>query len=166
MKQLSRVLAIFLTLSTLSTAHASWGVIGGANFYNYQDSGSDTKADLAAGLAFESWLSPGLSLELDAMYVKNTNNNSTYDALHVPILARLNLLPMFSLGGGLYAQYGFEGYGRKDLTMGAVASARISIPFGLTSLFVEGRYIHGLSAQFSSGPLKQRGIQLLAGLMF
>lgn len=169
MKNLKRIIfSLIVGTTALSgiSAHAGWGVLGGANLYNLSDSNLDTKANVVAGLAFDGYVSEGFGLELDALYARNETNAFSYSSVQVPVQLRFQLIPVLNIGvGGYYAYATDEFIGHKRSDAGAVGSVRLNLPLSQVNLFVEGRYLYGLMDQFDVGDAKTRAIQALLGVV-
>jgi len=165
MKNLKRIIVAIVALTGIS-AHAGWGILGGANMYNLSDSNLDTKANVVAGLAFDGYVSEGFGLELDALYARNHTNAFNYSSVQVPVFLRFQLVPILNLGvGGYYAYATDEFIGHKRSDAGAIGSVRVGVPISTVNLFVEGRYLYGLMDQFDVGDAKTRAVQALVGVM-
>jgi len=190
MKYLNRILMMMAVIGlTGASAHAGWGILGGATLSHPSMNPSfnlSSKAAVTGGLAFESSIAPGLGLEADVLYqtqkVEALGVTQTRKGINVPVMLRFHLLPLVSLGVGGYFTNGigdidnngtsgsYDASGMKKTDAGAIGSLRIAIPAGLASVVLDGRYQYGLSNQIKNtagnASIKTRNIQVLAGLMF
>jgi hypothetical protein len=107
-------------------------------------------------------------LEIDAIYVDNKTDSIQFKAIQLPVLVRFNLLPGTSLGLGGYAQYALDSVpGWKKTNFGGVGSVRFELPLAFAKLFLEGRYLFGLSNLVEGvTETQQRSFQALFGLRF
>ena len=139
------------------------------------------------------------NLEIDAIYVNRkfeiatsapTDDTISYQALQIPVLLRINLLPggLVSVGAGGYYEVGMGSISDTNDTNGSVSSEtyssaliktsdfgllgslRVQIPvFIRTHVLVDARYLYGLTEQStapSTATIKNRYVQVFAGLGF
>lgn len=158
-----------------ANAQKSWGIRAGANFSNVSESNTDMQTGIYAGLYKQFglvskllYIQPELQFSSQGFDTKTTSTELNY--FQVPVLARLYILKAFSLETG--PQIGFL---VSDKTSGAVnpdyntfdtswaVGMSINLPLGL---FIDTRYIAGLSDLADNVTSKNQVIQVSAGLRF
>lgn len=174
LKTLSFVLFLFLIVNA-ANAQKSWGIRAGANFSNVSESNTDMQTGIYAGLYKQFglvskllYIQPELQFSSQGFDTKTTSTELNY--IQVPVLARLYILKAFSLETG--PQIGFL---VSDKTSGAVnpdyntfdtswaVGMSINLPLGL---FIDTRYIAGLSDLNDFSSSKNQVIQVGAGFRF
>ena len=85
----------------------------------------------------------------------------TSQTLEIPVLLRYSILPLVSLGAGLYGAT-FVGTPSNSADFGMVAGVAATLPVGFYDLLVDGRFEQGFTN--ISPTTKRSEIQILAGV--
>jgi hypothetical protein len=201
MKLNIRLLALSIVLMGISqSAKAEIGVMLGYNMWSPSFSVPTAgvvstvsgKGGFLGGLSYTASLVPMIGLEIDGLYVTRkadlvltglVNQTQTFsqNVIEIPVLLRLHLMPLISVGVGPYFALGMgnvtvngtsESYsaaGVQTSDFGGVASVQLGLPLGLVKLSLDARYVLGMKEQStdtSTNSEKNREIQILAGLKF
>lgn len=170
-------------------AGTRWSVLGGVGFSDTKFVGAGTDNG-TAGLGFGGGLGlefggPFLSVEVDAIYVLrkvvSPTASLTHPNLQIPIIARIGLGSIISIGAGGYLALGIGSVGSsigpsvsyasvyKTLDYGITTSLAFDFKIGpATSLVLDGRYCLGLAdvSVNSAGSMKWSDIQVFTGVRF
>lgn len=175
------VFGVLFILGAAASASAGdrFSVFGDLGHSIYSSEGVTTQGEpgTGAGLGVEFPMGPSSGLEIDAIYLKRKNLiQASY--LQVPIVYRLWLGKMFTIGAGAYYAQGmgsvtanggtetFSAAGYTSNDIGLTGAAGFNIPLSSFNLLVEGRYdlgvynvsaIQGVTATFND-------FQLLVGI--
>ena len=138
------------------------------------------KASLGFGVTYSATDNPIINIEFGAFYIPRKIstgivNEMSLNSIETPLLLRFTLLPLISVGAGVYYAYALNSpsatdafqYSRHDL--GFVFTARLDLPV-LPGFGVVGdlRYLNGLRDLDNDAfnTFYFRDIQLLAGVRF
>ncbi len=188
MKLLSSLLVLLAMLASPHAQALEAGLLGGLNFWSPSASSNSgtitttTGNNLAAGAYVQKSFNPLFDVELGLMYLKKkadltllgTTSSSSYNAIQIPLILRTGFIPgnFFNVGAGAYYETvsGSTSSGQKSSDYGLVGSAQVRFPLApLTKFILDARYLMGLSEQSTDTAnlsLKNRGVQVLAGLSF
>lgn len=160
-----------LSLGLSSPAHAlvSFGIKGGMSLAKTASDSAISAATFgtgyAAGFSLDVGMAP-ISFLIDALYTQRKftlpTSGYSYDVIHIPVQAKLHLMPLlFVSGGGYYdmvigstvKNYNSSGTytgtsafssNTQKFDYGAVLGLGASLPLGVSSLTIEARYNYGL----------------------
>ncbi|MBC7846229.1 MAG: PorT family protein [Flavobacterium sp.] len=167
--------AIFIFLAGHSIHAQGWGIRGGANFSTLSDSDVKSQTGFYGGLYKQFGIVPKLlyiqpELQFSSQGFETETGSTDLNYIQVPILARLYVLKLFSFETG--PQFGFL---ISDKTSGPINpdynTFNTSWAFGMSinlplGLFIDGRYITGLSELTENTSSKNQVIQVGAGIRF
>lgn len=162
----------------------NFGLKGGVNFADFNGSSVNFKSEnitsYHAGVFMELGIAKGFSLQPELLYSTTGADISFADAagdfknklgyLSLPLMARIYLIPKWlSIDIGPQLSYLMNEKGNanlessKDLDFAFTGGVTLHL-FG--PLFIQGRYIHGLTDVKPDAELTNRVIQISAGLRF
>ncbi|NCN40287.1 PorT family protein [bacterium] len=169
----------------------------GLNKMSSTDSGGNSIAGSSFGIGYQGGLGLEFSLGVasvaaDVLFAQrgsfNTLTTSKWKTILVPVQAKFSLIPLLSLGLGGYfstalgdistesnlgVSTGTTTFAAANLSksdFGAVASVGISLPLGVTTLSVEGRYLYGMknlqTNATGDASTKMSAFDMLVGVTF
>jgi hypothetical protein len=171
-------LLLFLSLN-LQAQILQIGVKAGLNYANLTGTNVQTDAITSyhAGLVAEIKLLEKFAIQPELMY---TTQGATYNTvlgdvknelgyIAIPVLAKIYLSKSFSLELGPQASFLLSEKNEFDVNNSNTFDFAIDAGLGLKvtkSIFIQGRYVLGLTEVSSSASAKNSVLQLSAGIMF
>lgn len=196
------VLVSFI-VSGLAFLYASSNALASIAIVGALDSGTETgngithslsaKLGFGGGVLIDHPLGEGAAFEFGALYLTRkfddttVGETATENMIQIPVLLRLHLVPMISIGAGGYWETGmgnvtdvgdgtgatvsgsYNSVGAKQSDLGLVGSLRLHFPMGPGVHFlVDGRYTYGLTniSNLAGGNVTYKDYQVLAGFSF
>lgn len=199
-KKLQLGLFLLLTIGFTSQAHAllSTSIKGGlgVNKIAITDVGGTDLSTAGYGIGYQGGI--GLDFGLgpiavgaDVLFAQRGSfigiASSKWNTILVPVQAKLTLIPFLSLGLGGYfstaigdistdtgagstSSVSFAAANMSKSDFGAVASLGISLPLGVTTLSLEGRYLYGMknlqTNATGDASMKLSAFDMLVGVTF
>lgn len=179
MKSLKTIIAVLCLTAMSPTVQAQkFGVKAGLNFANVTGNDfGDTKARTGfhVGVFKEITLVPELLfLVPEAQYssqgFKSGDKDYSIDYVNIPVVAKVYILKLFSIEGGVYAGFkvgdnlpGNSGDGLKTLDTGIAAGVGLNFPLGLS---INARFMQGVSEIADNSDAKNQVLQLGAAFKF
>lgn len=171
---------LVLILFTATLVNAQFGIKGGANFSSIdgkiRNIELDTKISYHIGIFYEIRLGNTFSFQPEAIYsVQGADIDSNHrldeidlQYINFPLLLKANLFPKLSLEAG--PQFS---YLTSDNLKNVIKTEKFDFALagGVTvnitnSLFIQGRYVYGLSEFSKDAEIKNKNIQLSLGVIF
>jgi hypothetical protein len=180
MKKTLYSITIFLILSTSAQAQLlHFGLKAGLNYANFSGTEIQTEAITSyhAGLVTEIKLNEKFAIQPELLY---TTQGATYETivgdleqelgyLSIPVLAKFYLSKSFSLELGPQASFLLSEKNKFDTSNSNTFEFAIDagLSFKITkSIFLQGRYVLGLTEVSPNADAKNSVLQLSAGWMF
>lgn len=170
---------LILLLLTAGAVNAQFGIKGGANFSNVDgEIGNmelDTKISYHIGAFYEISLNSSFSFQPEAIFSvqgADVDSNHALDEidlkyLNIPMLLKVYLTPSVSIEAGPQFSYLIDDNLKNVKTEDFDFALAGGISVYLTNtLFIQGRYVHGLSEFSKDAEVKNKNIQLSLGLHF
>lgn len=171
---------LVLLLLTAGIANAQFGIKGGVNFSDIDGKiGSmelDTKISYHIGAFYEIGISNSFSFQPEAVFSiqgADIDSNSSLDEIdlkyiNIPMLLKIYLTPKLSIEAGPQFSY-LTSHNLKNVIKTEEFDFALAGGISLyitNSLFLQGRYVHGLSEFSKDAEVTNKNIQLSVGLQF
>lgn len=170
---------LILLLLTAGVVSAQFGIKGGANFSNIDgkigNMELDTKISYHIGAFYEININSSFSFQPEAIFSvqgADVDSNHALDEidlkyLNIPMLLKVYLTPSVSIEAGPQFSYLIDDNLKNVKTEDFDFALAGGISVYLTNtLFIQGRYVHGLSEFSKDAEVKNKNIQLSLGLQF
>lgn len=171
---------LVLLLLTAGFVNAQFGIKGGANFSNIEGKiGSmelDTKISYHIGAFYEIGMGNTFSFQPEVIFSvqgADIDSNHSLDEIdlkyiNIPMLLKVYLTPKFSIEAGPQFSY-LTSNNLKNVIETEDFDFALTGGFSVyltNTLFLQGRYVHGLSEFSKDAEVKNKNIQLSLGLHF
>ncbi len=170
---------LFLLLLSASFVSAQFGIKGGANFSNIDGKIGgmelDTKISYHLGAFYEININSSFSFQPEAIFSvqgADVDSNHTLDEidlkyLNIPMLLKVYLGSSLSIEAGPQFSYlidnNLKNVDTEDFDFALAGGISVYLT---NTLFIQGRYIYGLSEFSKDAEVKNKNIQLSLGLQF
>lgn len=172
-------IVLILLLLTAGLANAQFGIKGGANFSNIDGKMGgmelDTKISYHIGAFYEVTIGSSFSFQPEVIFsVQGADIDSSHALdeidlkyINIPMLMKIYLTPSLSIEAGPQFSYltshNLKNYKTEDFDFALAGGLSVYLT---NSLFIQGRYVHGLSEFSKDAEVKNKNIQLSLGLHF
>lgn len=170
---------LVLLLLTAGFVNAQFGIKGGVNFSDIEGKiGSmelDTKISYHIGAFYEIGMGNTFSFQPEVIFSvqgADVDSNHSLDEIdlkyiNIPMLLKVYLTPKFSIEAGPQFSYlisdNLKNIETEDFDFALAGGISVYLT---NSLFLQGRYVHGLSEFSKEAEVKNKNIQLSLGLHF